>query len=208
VRRAALGLILFSVLLWALTFSQSVSDTTNDGYGTGSTWDSTGMYAGNSGGASLNVGTRFTNVTIAKNSTISSATITYFANSLGGTVTNVHLRIYGEAADNIAAYSNSNLPGASKTTAYAAMDPTAWAFGTGYSYTITTVVQEMVNRSGWASGNAMAFCACNQSSSTDTYVESLDVTGGAGSAYYAKLDVTYTEPAAGATGRPRRVTFQ
>lgn len=107
------------------------------------------------------VGLRFTGMTIPKNAIITSAYLTFRGvtpvspNSNSGT-TNVTIK--GQAADNpgtftTTAFDVSNRP---NTTASVAWAPATWSDGVNYnSPSITNIIQELVNRSGWNSGNAM-----------------------------------------------------
>lgn len=96
---------------------------------------------------------RYLNVTIPQGATVTSATITLTrkANPNGGT----HWGwLYGVAADDAAQFSTpGNRPfDAAKTTARVLA-----ANGASVTLNVTAIVQEIVNRAGWASGNDMAF---------------------------------------------------
>lgn len=134
---------------------------------------------------------RFLNVTVPKGATIDSATLSLNITVVNGTP---NTTLYGVDEDNAAAFADpGNMPSAAtRTTASADPDPA----GTGTKViTITTIVQEIVDRAGWASGNSMAFVADNNAGSGDNYWFAEDYED-AGTAE-ATLDITYTVPAVG-----------
>jgi len=102
-------------------------------------------------------GMRFTNVTIPQGSTITTAYLTFRARTTR-TQTPIYSKIRGEAADNAAQFSDyANYSGRARTTAQVLWnDIPAWTAGNDYnSPEIKTVIQEIVNRAGWAAGNAL-----------------------------------------------------
>jgi type IV pilus assembly protein PilY1 len=111
------------------------------------------------------VGIRFQNVPIAQGATIEGAYIQFTAN--GSTSGTSDLVIHGEAADdaNLMDVGESyNISGrgtpASRTftTASASWSPADWTDGEVYTTVdISEIVQEIVDRSGWTTGNAMFF---------------------------------------------------
>jgi hypothetical protein len=111
-------------------------------------WDSVGQADG----------VRFTNVIVPKGATIVSANLRVRARDGASPVTG-GTTIYGQAADDPPTFSTAadwNLR--TWTTAYVHWQPSAWAANTYYdSPDISAVVQEIVDRPGWAAGNAMAF---------------------------------------------------
>jgi len=109
----------------------------------------------NTGGTGIMLGFRFSGVAIPAGATINAAwlTIRTTAND------DPDLDIYGQAADDAATFAATsyNISGRSRTAA-----KTNWtASNVGTSQLIDTpdiktVIQEIVNRPGWASGNALA----------------------------------------------------
>ena len=129
---------------------------------------------------------RFLNVTAPQGATVDSATLTLNITGITGTP---NTTLYGVDADNAAAFSYpGNTPSsATKTTATADPDPA----GTGTKViTITTIVQEIIDRGGWASGNAMAFVFINNDAGTSNFWQAEDYDS-AGTAE-ATLDIAYT----------------
>ncbi len=106
------------------------------------------------------VGMRWTNITIAKNATILAAWIQFRAASSNSGGTSLTLR--GQAADNAATFvsSSNNVSSRPRTTATTTWTPAAWTSGQSgtaqRSPDLTAVIQEIVNRPGWAAGNAIA----------------------------------------------------
>ncbi len=105
------------------------------------------------------IGIRFTGLTIPQGATITKAYIEFVADKASsGTVS---LVIKGEAKDNSTTFTTAskNISSRVKTTASVAWSPETWT-DAGVVYQtceLKTIVQEIVNRSGWVSGNSMAF---------------------------------------------------
>jgi type IV pilus assembly protein PilY1 len=147
-------------------FDRTVSAGTDDAYyDVDTTTFSTNLTTGGLGrdGDSQVSSIRFTNVTVPKNAVIENAYITFTAisNQSNG---DCNVAIYGEDADNPATYSDytdwyPRTLVAALTTAKATYDYVQYWY-TDFEFNtkaLTTIVQEIVNRAGWTSGNAMAF---------------------------------------------------
>jgi hypothetical protein len=105
------------------------------------------------------VGLRFQSLTIPPGSTITSAHIEFERDE---TETGVAaLTIHGQAADNPATFSSTgfNITNRSTTSSSVAWNPPEWDSGSERHFTpdLTTIVQELADRGGWASGNSMVF---------------------------------------------------
>ncbi len=109
------------------------------------------------------VGMRFAGVNVPKGATITAAHITFRAvppdppNTNTGPTT---LAVQAQAADNAPTFASTrwNLSTRSRTAASVAWVPASWTSGLDYDTPdLKTVVQEVVNRAGWASGNSMVF---------------------------------------------------
>lgn len=127
-------------------------DETND-----TTFDSLSCQVGNNAGVK-DAGLRFTNITIPQGATINSATITFRGTLGAGPVGNtVKSLIKGIAEDNTAAWSSTSRPSQrTKTTASVVWDFTiVTPPASKTTVDFTSVVQEIINRAGWVSGNAM-----------------------------------------------------
>jgi hypothetical protein len=107
-------------------------------------------------------GLRFVNVTIPKNATITQAYIQFTASKYN--YATPALTIRGENSGNSAAFTlvSGNISGRSKTTASVPWNPLPWTIlnesgPAEKTADLTTLVQEIVNRSDWAPGNSMTF---------------------------------------------------
>ena len=107
------------------------------------------------------VGIRFPGIAIPKGATITDAYIQFKTDEVSSVATN--LTIKGEAADNALTFTTTawNISRRPRTAASATWSPPSWttvaAAGTAQrSPSLKGIVQEIVNRPGWASGNAMA----------------------------------------------------
>ncbi len=104
-------------------------------------------------------GLRFTGVTVPRGATITNAYVQFQADEAGSVATNV--TIAGQAADNPPGFTTAagNVSARLRTTAAVGWVPAAWTSGARGAAQRTTnlapVVQEIVSRPGWASGNAL-----------------------------------------------------
>jgi Divergent InlB B-repeat domain len=107
------------------------------------------------------VGIRFTNLTIPPGSIITNAYVQFKVNTVTSEATS--LTVQGEAADNAATFATTvrNISNRPRTVASAPWNPLPWtvkgaAGADQRTPNLATVIQEIVNRPGWASGNAVA----------------------------------------------------
>jgi len=148
---------------------------------------------------------RFLNVTIPKNATIDTAYLTLRAYATR-TGTTVNSKIRGEAADNPVTFSTlADYQGRPKTTAVVNWNAIpAWTLDTDYnSPEIKTIIQELVNRAGWVSGNALVIF-WDDHDDLSTHAAGCRRQGKAydtDTTYCAKLHIEYTVPAAGGRSR-------
>jgi PKD repeat protein len=111
-------------------------------------------------GNNQTVGMRWTALPIPPGATVTNAWIQFAAKESHTEVTPLTLR--GQAADNPAAFTatSGNLSTRLKTGASVSWSPASWTAGqTGAAQRtpdLTAVIQEIVSRPGWASGNALA----------------------------------------------------
>lgn len=108
------------------------------------------------------VGIRFTGISIPQGATITNAYIRFTVDEADSDVSS--LTITGEAVDNSSTFTTStgNISGRNTTSASVAWAPGSWtSVGSSGSNQQTpnleSIVQEIVNRGGWSSGNAMSF---------------------------------------------------
>jgi cellulose synthase/poly-beta-1,6-N-acetylglucosamine synthase-like glycosyltransferase len=133
-------------------------------------------------------GMRWTNVAVPAGARIDSAYITVRAMNDPGAITG-GTTIYGQAHDDPSAFTDyTDYDARARTTANVHWQPSAWVSGTDYdSPDIKAVIQEIVDRSGWASGQSMVlFLDADQVQ--DIHAESWDTNA----AYAPKLHVEYS----------------
>lgn len=196
-------------------FSKSVTANADDGQ-----WTAAGGFGATGGAMSLgyswnkvpapgsgtnyNIFARFTNVTIPAGSTVTLATFSIkYVNVLQVGAGTASSRIYCNDVDNATAPTSYGTAVTKATTAAS----TVLSHGTGdKTVTITTAVKEVIDRTGWASGNALMVLGKN----TQT-----PVSPGAGTQYATlehaslaapSISISYTEPSTGWTGTINGVT--
>ena len=124
----------------------------------GAVWLDDGLLELNAkNGVVQTVGLRFQNVAVPPGAKIENA----YLEVKGGTLDRgtVQLEVRGEAVDDAATYSTTDfdLSHRSKTSAAVPWSPSGWLRGRTYrTGNLAPVVQEVVDRSGWRSGNALA----------------------------------------------------
>jgi hypothetical protein len=142
-------------------------------------------------GGTQKVGLRFTNLGIPRGAIITSAAVTFRAigadapNTNTGTTT---LSIRAQAADSAAGFTSTRFDISNRplTTSAATWTPGSWSANTDVvSPSIAAVVQEVVGRTGWASGNSLALIVTGTGSRSAASYES-------DSARAALLTVSYT----------------
>lgn len=142
------------------------------------------------------VGLRFTGVDVPRNATITAAYLTFQGVTPNGTNSNsgaANLTIRAQAADQPAAFATNafNLTGRPLTAATTNWVPGTWTNGGSYATpSLVAIVQEIVNRSGWAPGNAIVFVVAGTGSRSAVAYE-----GGAAAA--PLLTVDFSAPAPG-----------
>lgn len=126
------------------------------------------------GGRSYRSGLRFNKVLIPQGTKIKTAKLTLNSNGTGNNDCNV--TIYGEDVDNSAAFSTgaagyADFNGRTKTTASVAWNSIASnAEGVSFdSPSIITIIQEIIDRAGWKSGNSLSILLYDNSSTSDAY---------------------------------------
>ncbi|MBU4343653.1 MAG: hypothetical protein KJ902_06050 [Candidatus Omnitrophica bacterium] len=98
---------------------------------------------------------RFDGVAVPQGATISSATLTIESYGLTGSST-PELRIYGcDEDDSARMTAHANYTAKPRTTAYVTWDTTRYFGQSNISPDIKTIIQEIVDRGGWSSGNAI-----------------------------------------------------
>ena len=107
------------------------------------------------------VGLRFTNLTIPNGAAITRAYIQFEADETQSELTS--LLVQGQAADNAGLFASGSgdISSRPRTAASVSWSPQAWALvgevgAKQRTPDLSAVIQEIVNRPGWASGNALA----------------------------------------------------
>jgi hypothetical protein len=115
-------------------------------------------------GVPQTVGLRFTGIPVPTGATIVNAYIQFKADETGGNTS--ALTLEGEASDDAIHFLEEigNISSRPRTSASVAWSPAPWTTvgATGLDQRtpdLTSIVQEIVDRPGWASGNALAFVA-------------------------------------------------
>lgn len=177
------------------TLNLAIGATGNDGKGDSSGGFSTSAVGiGNIFGTTDHAFFRYTNVTIAAGSTIDAALLTWTASATDNGTTFASL-VQAEDADSPAApTTKADLYGRVHTTAsvaYAGNGGTGWTANSTYSPAdIKAVVQEVIDRAGWASGNAVQILWDDNGSDNFAFRGPTDY--GTDSAKATKLDIDYT----------------
>lgn len=134
---------------------------------------------------------RFLAITIPQGATITSAFIKLRSGGYEVKIPTIH--IYGEDADDTATFTTyANWLARFRTDAMISWTPPAWVSGTWYtSLDIKTIIQEIVNREGWESGNAIVIFL-QQTLGWEEYQIMFADTFDANETYAAKLEVTWS----------------
>jgi hypothetical protein len=118
-----------------------------------------GMWYGNGGSTSASfVGLRFNNITIPQGATITSARIEVFSAN-ANQWTSMNFEIAGEASNSALTFSSGSKPSQRLLTVTRINHSSnaQWIANTWYTLeTITPIIQEIVNRTGWQNGNSVA----------------------------------------------------
>lgn len=133
---------------------------------------------------------RFTTVPIPQGSTIDSATVAYW--TIGAPEHDPEVTLYCEDIDTSLDLQNPNplIDNRDLTTASFAWSDTNLGGGfTNPPVTITSLVQEVISRGGWVSGNALSVIGDDTQASVFYYAATFENAPGAA----AKLNVSYTE---------------
>ena len=147
------------------------------------------------GNATNYLGVRFPNVTVPQGATINSATLTVDVPSTA-VDTPAGVTWYGELATNAAAFTTTASDITNRAPTSATLVWSGSDIGAGdKALTVTSIVQEIVNQGGWASGNAMALLLYGVSSCA-IQITSYDTS----TTLCARLAIDYTEGGGGGGG--------
>lgn len=137
--------------------------------------------------------TRFTNVTIPAGSTVTAATYSVYVYTTSNDSPDVD--VFADDADNSAQPTTTASDLTNRTETTAKVTWTATNIGTGWKSPgdVAAVVQEVIDRAGWASGNAITILLDARTTSNDFRFRCYEND----TTLAAKLDITYTPPAGG-----------
>mgnify|MGYP001601220166 CR=1 FL=1 len=161
--------------------------TFNSGYetATGSTWPSGGHTSSsdvNGGWTYHNIGSEIgDNITIPQGTTISSALCDFQIADKGSDPGDVYIRTVGIDVDDVVDFGSDM--GQTQTTAENLQSVSA-PLGSKVGINVTGMVQEVVNRAGWANGNNLGFYIFNNGSTGIRYISTY--TGGTIELYITK----------------------
>lgn len=138
---------------------------------------------------SSHVGYRFQNVTIPAGANVTSATLEIF--KYGGGTTSFSVDLTAEDVDSAATFSASsyNISGRPRTSAQTLWSTGSTSYADGQSIVspnFASSIQEVVDRSGWSSGNSLAIITTPNSGDLGLYKRSGVTT------YAPRLHITYT----------------
>lgn len=173
------------------TVNTQITSSTDDAFtysdGTGYSSSSVYHFLGDDGDPFIS-GYRFQNIQILPGADITEATLTVMSSwNRYGTV---HLKISGDDVDDSVTFSSGNAPDdRTQTTAKVDWDITAaWYEDVWYdSPDIKTVVQEIIDRPGWSSGNDITILIDDDGSSAVKEINTYDQWD----IYSAKLEIVY-----------------
>lgn len=187
------------------TINKQVSAGTDDCYETNDTsvsLTSTLAYVGYDGDI-YDIGLRWQSVNIPQAATINSATLSLYLTADNGTLA---ANIRGIDEDNTAIWSSGSRPSQrTKTTATITANEANWGnwgINGWITISVTSVIQEIINRGSWSANNALAMVIENTSGSATNAI-GVRAYEYAGNAHGAKLDIDY---AAGRTTKNTRAT--
>lgn len=161
-----------------------------EGYSTVLSWFSFGYSKGASVGPE-NGAIRFVNVTIPRGTTVQSAVIHFRCeDAVPDNNQSVKVKIYGMAEDNTGDLTVDPW-GRVKTSANYANTYGDSRDNTWIDITVTDIVNEIVGRSGWSSGNAMGFVFEDDGTATD---QTRDLNDDYGNTYDTYLTITLSSP--------------
>jgi len=152
----------------------------------------------NANSPSQGAGMRWQNVTIPQGATINSATLTI--NVVNTSFDDPDVNIWGQAADNAAAFAATNNNISSRTSTTATVTWTASSIGSGAKNApeLKPVIQEITDRAGWTSGNALVLIVWGRSGASLLRWNQYDNGSGA-----ASLSIDYTAPAPASGAMPK-----
>ena len=149
------------------------------------TWDTANKPGTSEDRGNVVVGLRYQNVDIPQGATITSATITFTRRAAGAGLPTLVFEghdvddtsTFVHGGDGTATFGISNRP---RTAASFAWETPAWTMATITTPDLSAIVQEIVDRAGWESGNALGFTITSPDSDANNYrrAHSFETAGG------------------------------
>lgn len=171
-----------------------VAASSDDGFESGGTVNIAGtdVSIGNNSNT-ITAGFRFLNVAVPVNATITSALFTIKGSVSYTTANTINAIAYCEAVDDSATFTtaDNNIEGRARTTANSGgKNIQSVTAESDYIWDVTTAVQEVINRAGWASGQDISVLLVDNGSTNNEWQDFYSYDGSATKA--ARLDIIYT----------------
>lgn len=128
---------------------------------------------GQSGSGTLKGALRFSNVVLPQGSSVNAANLFLYTKFQGSGSGNLKFKTYGIKENDTGNFSSSPF-GRTKTTASDTADNPLPGVGNYKSVSVTSMVNEIIQQGGWASGNHMGFFCEDNGSNSDVYIEDDD----------------------------------
>ncbi|MET0521477.1 MAG: hypothetical protein ABW156_05800 [Jiangellaceae bacterium] len=143
---------------------------------------------------------RFRSLTVPQGASVSSAVVTLWMEAApkGQSSAGAICRVYGINANNAPSLSNWQSSTVYLPATTAQVSAASWflnSFPGSNTLDVTTIVQEIVNRAGWSSGNNLTLVFDRNNTSTNGgggVFDPVDLGDASGPTYYPQLTVTYT----------------
>jgi hypothetical protein len=142
----------------------------------------------------LVIGNRFRSVTIPQGSKINNATLFVRSIYTYDAGTNISVTITGDASDNSAPFNDSSSFSRVYTGAYVVWNISDVNGNAWFNVTVTEIVQEIIDRIGWTSGNALSLVMFTDQGTPRREYVSVD----GNPTFTAFLNITYAESPASA----------
>jgi hypothetical protein len=172
-----------------------IASASDDGDETSGTWTDRyyRWYTGRTGGTPRHGGVRFLSIAVPQGATITSATLTT------GEVENsyqlpANTVISADDVDNAPTWDNSSKPSSGYTPTTATVFKAFSETSGRVALTVTSIVQEIVDRPGWVSGNAMRFAFKNDGTGNANGNLSFDAHDAADSESSLSIDYSVASP--------------
>lgn len=179
--RLIVYLLLMSVLVLFAQDTYLITANTDDGQEIAGSWTDNGttISVGLAGGSVVHCATRFLAINTTAGLVVTTATLRLNFESSNGTATNFHAKLLGDDVDDCAALGTTHRPtsGWTDTAATLDYDPSSYpSADTFVEFNVATIIQEILDRAGWATGNDICLAVKDDTSGANTSMafEALD----------------------------------